>query len=66
MDKTLFRFMKHESPPYQDCMDYLWFYIGKFHFRWFTDCGDWFVYFEWWNKQDIHGLRFSSAGNFTY
>lgn len=36
--------------------------IGKFTFRWFTDCGDWFIYLQrkskWW--------QFSSAGYMSW
>lgn len=63
MNNKYFRFMKHEEHPYEDCIDYLWFKIWKLHFRWFLDCGEWFVYLEWWTKDYIKGFRFSGAGN---
>lgn len=42
--------------------DILWFKIGKFEFRWFTDCGEWFIYIEWDDGIRVKGHRFSSAG----
>jgi len=54
--------------PFRDdknCMDYLFFTFLWFHFRWFLDCGDWFVYFEWWGRNTVYGYRFSSAGNLS-
>jgi hypothetical protein len=59
-----FRFMQQDG-EYEDDIDYLWFRIWKFHFRWFIDCGEWFIYLEWWNKDRIKGFRLSSAGNCT-
>lgn len=46
-----------------DGIDILWFKIGKFSFRWFTDCGEWFIYLEWDKGDRIVGYRLSSAGN---
>ena len=45
-----------------DDLDILYFSIGKFNFRWFTDFGEWFIYLEWDNGNTIKGHRFSSAG----
>jgi hypothetical protein len=58
-----FKFMQHEEHPFEDCIDYLWFKIGRFHFRWFLDCGEWFIYIEWWTQKIIKGFRLSGAGN---
>jgi hypothetical protein len=57
-----FRFMKQDG-RYKDDIDILWFKIWRFHFRWFLDCGEWFIYLEWETKKRIKGYRFSSAGN---
>ena len=43
-------------------LDILCFSIGKFSFRWFTDCGQWFIYFERNINGEIVGHRFSSDG----
>ena len=42
--------------------DILWFRTWHFFFRWFTDCGDWFVYLEWRTRKAEYYMRFSSAG----
>lgn len=42
--------------------DILEFKIGRFEFRWFTDCGEWFLYIEWDFGEEVKGYRFSSAG----
>lgn len=42
--------------------DILWFRTWHFFFKWFTDCGEWFVYLEWHWKRTVWYLRFSSAG----
>lgn len=42
--------------------DILWFRTWHFHFKWFTDCGDWFIYLEWRTKKETWYIRFSSAG----
>ena len=56
------RFLQRDAFNPKD-MDILWFSIGKFAFRWFTDCGEWFVYIELEQDKKIKGYRFSSAGN---
>ena len=48
---------------YNDCINYLFLTILRFHFRWFLDCGEWFMYIEWWTKKITYSARFSSAGN---
>lgn len=53
------RFLKRDL----DGIDILWFSIDKFNFRWFTDCGEWFIYIELEDDKKIKGYRFSSAGN---
>ena len=55
------RFLLREK--YSENIDILWFSIGKFNFRWFTDYGEWFIYMELERKNRIKGYRFSSAGN---
>jgi len=40
------------------CIDILTIKFFKFLFKWFIDCGDWFIYVYWGFKY----LRFSSAG----
>lgn len=47
------------------CMDYFRLTLLWFHLRWFLDCGDWFVYVEWWTNKKVYGYRFSSAGNMS-
>lgn len=66
MKERYFRFMKKDKdyPEYKDCIDYLFFRIWRFHFKWFLDCGTWFIYIEWWTPDYIKGWRFSKeAGN---
>jgi len=55
------RFLLREK--YSENIDILWFSIGKFNFRWFTDYGEWFIYMELECKNRIKGYRLSSAGN---
>ena len=56
-----FKFLQREK--YSEDIDILWFSIGKFNFRWFTDYGWWFIYIELEDDKNIKGYRFSSAGN---
>lgn len=37
--------------------------IKRYGIGWFTDCGEWFLYFYLGKK---HCVRFSSAGHFIY
>lgn len=57
-----FRFMKRD-PEYKDCISYLCFTICHFHFNWFLDCGEWFIYITWETEKKVKGYRFSGAGN---
>jgi hypothetical protein len=47
-------------------IDILWFTIGRFEFRWFTDCGEWFIYFDWNYDDKCISRRLSSAGNMKF
>ena len=40
----------------------LGFHIWRFYFKWFIDCGEWFVYLNWRGKKILRSVRFSSAG----
>lgn len=42
--------------------DILWLTIKNFTFRWFTDCGEWFIYLEHEKDGTTKYVRFSSAG----
>jgi hypothetical protein len=42
--------------------DILWFRIGRYRFKWFTDCGEWFIYFIWNAKKYSRCVRLSGAG----
>ena len=56
------KILHRDFPQEKDNIDYIWITLLWFHFRWFLDCGEWFVYFEWWTKKKVYGYRFSSAG----
>ena len=43
--------------------DFIIFRGKHFSFRWFTDCGEWFIYICFEDKNKVRGYRFSSAGN---
>lgn len=57
---------KNVDPDYSDCIDYLLVELKHFGFRWFLDCGEWFVYVDWKTRKKIRGFRLSGAGCFTY
>jgi hypothetical protein len=63
--KFEFIFMKRDTDPlFEYCsFDYLSIKILRFSFKWFLDCGDWFIYITWRKKKEVVGYRFSSAGN---
>jgi hypothetical protein len=55
--------------------DFIHWRLWRYSIDWFTDCGDWFLYFRYWkpdkkHKYDVSEIRFSSAGfmvsNFYY
>lgn len=43
----------------------LYFHIGRFSFNWFTEYGEWFIYFYWNGNEKEHCMRLSSAGNYV-
>jgi transposase len=53
--------------------DFLHWKLGRFSIDWFTDCGDWFLYFRYWKPDKdyqftsylVTEIRFSSAGFMT-
>ena len=51
---------KHESGWYILC-----FRIGRFQFKWFTVCDDWFIYLIWEAKKHSRCVRLSSCGCFN-
>ena len=62
-----FAFMKKNSDPdYSDCIDYLIICFKHFGFRWFLDCGEWFIYVDFKTRKKTSGFRLSGAGNMTY
>jgi hypothetical protein len=63
MKKKYFRFMERDNLYGDWIMDILWFRIWRFHFKWFIDCGEWFIYLQWETPERIRGWRLSSAGN---
>lgn len=40
--------------------------FNKFKFSWSTDCGDWFVYFIFRNKNKVTSIRFSNMGFYKH
>lgn len=62
------RFLRRDTIDFGDGLvkhygwDILWFRTWHFFFRWFTDCGEWFICLEWHWKNKCWYLRFSSAG----
>ncbi len=57
-----FRLLKRDG-EYKDDFDILWFKIWRFQFKWFLECGEWFMYITWHKKDRVIGYRLSSAGN---
>jgi hypothetical protein len=57
------KILTRDFPCDKSCIDYFWLRFLWFSFRWFLDCGEWFVYVEIHNKRRTIGYRFSSAGN---
>lgn len=46
---------------YENGVYILFFRIWRFQFRWFTDCGEWFIYLRWYGKKHVRHVRISSA-----
>lgn len=51
----------HILERYECGMYILFFRIGRFQFKWFTDCGEWFIYLIWNGKKFYRHIRISSA-----
>jgi nuclear transport factor 2 (NTF2) superfamily protein len=49
---------QNPEPMYRDCKQYLILITKPFQFRWFTDCGEWFLYIHLGKRY----WRFSGAG----
>lgn len=56
--------------PYSDTKEQygwtiLYFRVGRFSFHWFTEYGEWFVYFGLRTRKVHRVVRLSSAGNYV-
>jgi hypothetical protein len=57
MKVSLFKKYYTHSGQYQG-IEIIMFETELFKFKWFTDCGEWFLYIHWFQKW----IRFGSAG----
>ncbi len=62
MNRLHFSFMKRGEPPYNDFFNFLSFDFLWLMFRWFKECGEWWLSFTWVTKKYIRYFQFSSTG----